>query len=78
MWQWGAEGATTPETLRQKDRAGDELLESERALMSWRSTEGVTPPPHIGRAGGNLSGPMTEGSVPLLRRMRDSILHSGP
>jgi hypothetical protein len=26
--EWGAEGATTPETLRQKDRAGDELLES--------------------------------------------------
>ena len=29
----GAEGATAPETLRQKDRAGDELLESERRAL---------------------------------------------
>jgi hypothetical protein len=34
-----AEGATAPETLRQKDREGDELLESEAAAAA--STEGV-------------------------------------
>jgi hypothetical protein len=36
----GAEGATTPETLRQKDREGDDLLESETAFVAG-STEGV-------------------------------------
>jgi hypothetical protein len=36
-----AEGATAPETLRQKDRDGDELLESEIAKAF--STEGVIP-----------------------------------
>src|SRR6185312_2833139 len=36
-----AEGATAPETLRQKDREGDELLESGAAFAA--STEGVTP-----------------------------------
>src|ERR1051325_9356971 len=36
-----AEGATAPETLRQKDREGDELLESGATLAA--STEGVTP-----------------------------------
>ena len=39
----GAEGATAPETLRQKDRAGDELLESGTA-ESALSTEGVSRP----------------------------------
>jgi hypothetical protein len=34
----GAEGATAPETLRQKDREGDELLEKRAALAL---TEGV-------------------------------------
>jgi hypothetical protein len=38
----GAEGATAPETLRQKDREGDELLESRVALATL--TEGVTRP----------------------------------
>jgi len=37
----GAEGATTPETLRQKDRAGDELLESGTA-QAVVPTEGVS------------------------------------
>jgi aminomethyltransferase len=50
----GAEGATAPETLRQKDRKGDDLLENRRALA--RLTEGVTR-----NIRGNLSGPMTEG-----------------
>ena len=36
----GAEGATTPETLRQKDRDGYELLESDMAVVM--SAEGVT------------------------------------
>jgi hypothetical protein len=35
-----AEGATAPETLRQKDREGDELLES-RAAVGAALTEGV-------------------------------------
>jgi hypothetical protein len=39
----GAEGATAPETLRQKDRAGYELLESGTAGGAV-STEGVTRP----------------------------------
>ncbi len=37
----GAEGATAPETLRQKDRAGDELLESRMAGFAIL-TEGVS------------------------------------
>ena len=37
----GAEGATAPETLRQKDREGDELLESGVAQAAL--TEGVIP-----------------------------------
>jgi hypothetical protein len=37
----GAEGATAPETLRQKDRAGYELLESGTAGGAV-STEGVS------------------------------------
>ena len=36
-----AEGATAPETLRQKDRDGDELLESGAAQAAL--TEGVIP-----------------------------------
>ena len=43
----GAEGATAPETLRQKDRAGDELLESEMAELAL-STEGVSRPANNG------------------------------
>jgi hypothetical protein len=39
----GAEGATAPETLRQKDRAGDELLESGTAQFA-ALTEGVSQP----------------------------------
>jgi hypothetical protein len=37
----GAEGETAPETLRQKDRAGDELLESGTGKLAV-STEGVS------------------------------------
>src|ERR1700739_1144203 len=37
-----AEGATTPETLRQKDREGDELLESGPVFLPG-PTEGVIP-----------------------------------
>jgi len=56
-----AEGATAPETLRQKDREDDELLESASGAFA-ASTEGVTRTSKIlGR--GNLSGPMTEGRV---------------
>ncbi len=36
----GAEGATAPETLRQKDREGDDLLESSVAVRA-ALTEGV-------------------------------------
>ena len=38
--EWAAEGATTPETLRQKDREGDDLLES--GVPIGAPTEGVT------------------------------------
>ena len=51
-----AEGATAPETLRQKDREGDELLES--GIAKAFSTEGVI---RNRKVRGNLSGPMTEG-----------------
>jgi hypothetical protein len=38
---YGAEGATAPETLRLKDRLGDDTLESSRRLtISRRLTEG--------------------------------------
>ena len=43
----GAEGATAPETLRQKDRAGYELLESGTAGGAV-STEGVSKPEILG------------------------------
>lgn len=39
----GAEGATAPETLRQKDRKGDEILESGSTGMV-APTEGVSRP----------------------------------
>ena len=54
-----AEGATAPETLRQKDRDGDELLESGAAQAAL--TEGVIRAVPLGEARGNLSGLMTEG-----------------
>src|SRR5712691_13412649 len=39
----GAEGATAPETLRQKDCGGKGALESGgRALKAWPHTEGVS------------------------------------
>ena len=67
-----AEGATAPETLRQKDR--------DRVMNFWKvrrpkavSTEGVTRPSCDGaRFRGNLSGPMTEG--PRFSRARTLAL----
>jgi hypothetical protein len=50
-----AEGATAPETLRQKDREGDELLESGTA-GGVVLTEGVIREDESVRRG-NLSGP---------------------
>jgi hypothetical protein len=50
-----AEGATAPETLRQKDRDGDELLESGTAGGAVL-TEGVIREGEDA-ARGNLSGP---------------------
>jgi hypothetical protein len=50
-----AEGATAPETLRQKDRAGDEFLERRSANERGPHRRGK---PAFRRI---LSGPMTEG-----------------
>jgi len=56
----GAEGATAPETLRQKDRRGKGTLESRRATAGdARLTDEVTRP--HGRPA-NLSGTGTEGA----------------
>ena len=40
FWNGAAEGATAPETLRQKDRESDEILES--GIDFSMPTEGVT------------------------------------
>ena len=54
----GAEGATAPETLRPKDR-GELALWKAAALDERRPPTGVT---SASSAGGNLSGPGTEGA----------------
>ena len=64
-----AEGATAPETLRQKDREGDELLESGKPSLGWRAHRRGNPD----LLGGKLSGPMTEGFGTAAGGTTDSI-----
>src|SRR5947207_9879399 len=58
----GAEGATAPETLRQKDRGRKGALESSGRNRLRRLTEGVSPGRGSPAAEVNLSGSTTEGA----------------
>src|SRR4051812_9060207 len=61
----GAEGATAPETLRQKDRGWNDSLDRRApSLLQVALTEGVS------RNFGNLSGPRTDGARFRKRRFR--------
>ena len=58
----GAEGATAPETLRQKDRGRKGALESSGRSQAPPLTEGVSLGHGSPAAGVNLSGSTTEGA----------------